>query len=91
MPALIDPPAPTANLAAVPEGEDIIRSAIMAEYARLDLNPYKLWKMVEDAGVSRATIYAFVNGKTKLNTAHAAELLRALGLAVTKPRKRPEY
>lgn len=90
MPGLIDASPATAILPPVPEGEDIIRSAILAEYKRRKLNPYQLWKLVEDAGVSRATIYAFVREQTTLNTRHAAELMRALGLTIAKPKRRTE-
>lgn len=66
---------------------DIIRTAIMAEFHRQELNAYKLAKKVEGTGVSRTTVYAFVNGDTTLSTAHASRIMTALGLSVSRPTK----
>lgn len=87
MVAVIDAKAGFAYVSDVAEQNDIIRKAIMAEYDRRDLNPYKLWKLVEGEGVSRATVYAFVNGKTTLSTEHAGKIMQALGLTIQLPHK----
>lgn len=94
MTGLIDALPATDILPGVPEGEDIIRAAILAECERRELNAYQLWKLVKDTGVSRATVFNFFrkdeDGKpgTTLNTRHAAQILRALGLSIYKPRKK---
>lgn len=69
-----------------------IRDAIIEEYKRRGLNPYQLWKLVENEGVSRATVYAFINGvrkagatrktKTNLSIEHADAMMEALGLEI---------
>lgn len=68
---------------------DMIRDEILAEIKRRGLNGYRLWKLVENAGVSRATVYAFLSGNTTLNTEHASVLLDALSLSIVpaKPKK----
>lgn len=62
---------------------DMIRDEILAEIKRRGLNGYRLWKLVENSGISRATVYAFLSGKTTLNTEHASIFLDALGLSIT--------
>lgn len=87
MPTAIDATLDAAYVCGVAEQNDMIRKAILAEYDRRELNPYQLWKLVEGDGVSRATIYAFVNGKTTLSTEHAGKIMEALNLKITHPSK----
>jgi len=85
--AVVDAGSRVAYVRIVP---NMIETAILAEYRKRKLKPYGLWKLVEQSGVSRATVYAFVNGRTHLSSEHAATFMNALGLKICHTDKRPE-
>jgi hypothetical protein len=60
-----------------------IRDTINAELKRRGWTKYKLWMAVKDDGISKPTLYDFLNGDRNITSEKLEQVLKALNLTIS--------
>jgi hypothetical protein len=67
----------------------MIRDKILERMNELNLNPNQLYEILKSrkSNIPRMTIYDFLSGRTDARTEVASELMKELGLKITKDKR----